>query len=210
MLIGLCAGYLAINWTYLICSNSFLFFVGVTADSIELELLLLMFDGILLVCTFSNLIQNIFNLISPINFLRRTSCCFVHLVEVRQLENRKKNTKTQNKIGFWGTPRFEGIVEFSLFCRFDINSLIIPSKSKNKVDCPIFKSSIIRNSSIIFELTSARNQPLLVWRDSFFILNVLFQLVDCISVLSFNCDRFSSEGFDNSCIFFFKPRKTRN
>ena len=61
---------------------------------------------------------------------------------------------------------------------FDKDLHFSSSKSEDKVKCGFFLDIIIGKSSAIFKLFSGENKSLLVWRDSFFILDLLFDVFD--------------------------------
>ena len=46
------------------------------------------------------------------------------------------------------------------------------SKSKDQMECGLFLDVVIRESSSIFELLSSEDESLLIWGNTFFILNL--------------------------------------
>jgi len=54
---------------------------------------------------------------------------------------------------------------------------------------------VVGQGSTVFELFTSENQSLLVWRDTFFILNLGFHVFDGVGWLDFQGDGFSGESF---------------
>merc|ERR1712142_394382 len=54
---------------------------------------------------------------------------------------------------------------------------------------------VVRKSSPIFQLLSSKNQTLLVWRNSFLILDLGFNIVDGVTGLNLEGDGFTSQCF---------------
>lgn len=54
---------------------------------------------------------------------------------------------------------------------------------------------IVGQSAAVLELFARKNQPLLVWRYSLFILYFLFDILDGVAGLDVQCDRFAGLGF---------------
>ncbi|KAJ0955744.1 hypothetical protein HanPSC8_Chr01g0006401 [Helianthus annuus] len=55
---------------------------------------------------------------------------------------------------------------------------------------------VIRQGSAIFELLSGEDQPLLVWWNTFFVLDFSFDIVNCVRALYFKSDCLSGERFN--------------
>merc|ERR1719210_1697452 len=51
------------------------------------------------------------------------------------------------------------------------------TKSEDKVKGRFFLDIVVRESSSIFKLFSSENESLLLWRDSFFVLNLRFDVL---------------------------------
>merc|ERR1712159_456749 len=83
---------------------------------------------------------------------------------------------------------------FSSQC-FDEN-LHTTSQSKNQMQCGLFLNIVIAQCSSIFQLFSSKNQSLLIWWDSFFVLDFSFDIIDGIRWFDIECDGLSGEGFD--------------
>merc|ERR1712221_39452 len=62
---------------------------------------------------------------------------------------------------------------------------------------------VVRKSSTIFQLLSSKNQTLLIWRDTFLILNLGFDIVDGITRLNLKGDGFTSQCFQRSAYWCF-------
>merc|ERR1719461_157075 len=70
------------------------------------------------------------------------------------------------------------------------------TKSKNKMEGRFLLDVVVREGSAIFELFSGEDQSLLLWRDSFLILNLGFDIGDSVIWLDVKRDRLSREGLD--------------
>jgi len=55
---------------------------------------------------------------------------------------------------------------------------------------------VVREGSAIFKLLSGKNESLLVWRDTFFILDLGFDVLNGVCWLNIEGDGFTSEGLD--------------
>merc|ERR1712073_22856 len=58
------------------------------------------------------------------------------------------------------------------------------SKSENQMESGFFLNVIIRQSSAIFKLLASKDQPLLIWGNSFFVLNFGFHVLNGIRGLN--------------------------
>ena len=63
---------------------------------------------------------------------------------------------------------------------------------------PHLLNIIIRQRAPILQLLSGEDQTLLVRRDSLFVLDLGFDIVDCVGGFDFEGDGFSREGFDEA------------
>merc|ERR1712141_841837 len=79
---------------------------------------------------------------------------------------------------------------------FDENLHGTTTESKDKMECRFFLNIVIRKCSAIFELFSSEDQSLLLWRDSFFVLDLCLDICDRVIWLDVKGDCLSSEGFD--------------
>ena len=59
-----------------------------------------------------------------------------------------------------------------------------------------FLDVVISKSSSIFELFSCENESLLIWRDSFFVLDFGFNILNRIRRFNIECDGFTSKSLD--------------
>ena len=57
---------------------------------------------------------------------------------------------------------------------------------------------IVRESSAIFKLLSSEDKTLLVWRNTFFVLDLSLDVFNSICRLNFKGDCFTSEGLDEN------------
>lgn len=69
-------------------------------------------------------------------------------------------------------------------------------QSEHQVKRGLSLDVIILKSAAIFELSSRKDESLLIGRNSFFILDQLFHILYGDAQWSFDLDCFSSEGFD--------------
>ena len=67
------------------------------------------------------------------------------------------------------------------------------SKSKNQMKSGFLLDVVVRKSAAVFELLSSKDQSLLVWRNSLFILNFCFNILDSVWRLNFQSDRLPYE-----------------
>jgi len=65
------------------------------------------------------------------------------------------------------------------------------SKSQDEMKCRFFLNVIVRKSSSIFQLFSSENKSLLIWWNSFFILNFSFDSINGITWFNIKSDGFS-------------------
>jgi len=72
------------------------------------------------------------------------------------------------------------------------------TKSKNKMESRFLLDVVVREGSAIFELFSGEDQSLLLWRDSFFVLNLGLDVCDRVIRLDVQSNRLSREGLDEN------------
>ena len=70
------------------------------------------------------------------------------------------------------------------------------SESENQVKSGLLLDVVVWKSSSIFKLLSGEDKSLLVWWNSFFVLNLGFNIFNCISWLNIKSDGFSSKSLD--------------
>ena len=59
-----------------------------------------------------------------------------------------------------------------------------------------FLDVVVSKSSSVIELFSSENKSLLIWRDSFFVLDLLFDVFNRVRWFNFKSDCFTSQGLD--------------
>jgi hypothetical protein len=101
----------------------------------------------------------------------------------------------------FGLHVFDGVCWFDIkgdgFSSEGLNEdLHTSSESENQVKSGLLLDIVVRKSSSIFKLLSSEDKSLLVWWNSFFILNFGFDIFNGISWLNIKGDGFTSEGFD--------------
>jgi len=70
------------------------------------------------------------------------------------------------------------------------------SKSEDQVKSGLFLNIIVGKSSSIFKLLSSKDKSLLIWWNSFLILDLGFDILNGVSWLNIKGNGFTSEGFD--------------
>merc|ERR1711892_1600231 len=69
-------------------------------------------------------------------------------------------------------------------------------KPENKMESAFLLYVVVRESSSIFKLFSCKDQPLLVWGDSFLVLDLSFDIVDCVRGLNLEGDGLPSQSLN--------------
>ena len=77
------------------------------------------------------------------------------------------------------------------------------SESKNQVEGRFLLNIIVGESSAIFKLLSSKDKTLLVWRNTFFILDLSLDVFNSVCWLDLKGDCFTSESFDENLHFSF-------
>merc|ERR1712177_104377 len=70
------------------------------------------------------------------------------------------------------------------------------SQSKNQMQSTFLLDIIVRKSSSIFQLLSSKDQPLLVWGNSFLVLDLSLDILDGVRWFNLKGDGLTSEGLD--------------
>ena len=70
------------------------------------------------------------------------------------------------------------------------------SQSQNQMKSWFFLDVVIWQGSAIFKLLSSEDQSLLIWWDSFFVLDFGLDILDSVRCLNLESDGFASEGLD--------------
>merc|ERR1711964_110640 len=73
---------------------------------------------------------------------------------------------------------------------------VTSSKSENQVKGRFFLDVVVRKSSAILKLLSSEDKSLLIWWDSFLVLDLGFDILNGVSWLNIEGDGFTSESFD--------------
>merc|ERR1712121_94425 len=84
----------------------------------------------------------------------------------------------------------------SLSCKSLDKDLHTSSQSQDKMKGRLFLDVVVRQSPPILKLLSGKDQPLLVWGNSFLILDLGFDIFDGIRGLNFKSDGLSSKRLD--------------
>ena len=72
--------------------------------------------------------------------------------------------------------------------------MVSTSESQHKMEGWLFLNVVIRKSSSVLKLLSSEDKSLLVWRDSFLILDLGFNILNGVSWFNIKGDGFTSEG----------------
>ena len=64
------------------------------------------------------------------------------------------------------------------------------------MECGFFLDVIISKSSSVFELFSSENKSLLIWRDSFFVLDLGFDIFNGVRLFNIKSDGFTSQSLN--------------
>jgi hypothetical protein len=84
----------------------------------------------------------------------------------------------------------------SLSCEGFDKDLHATSESEDQVKSRLLLDVVVRESSTVFKLLSGEDKSLLIWRNSFLILDFGFHIFNGVSWFDIQCDCFTSEGFD--------------
>lgn len=68
------------------------------------------------------------------------------------------------------------------------------SESEHQVEGGLFLDVVVRKCSVVFKLLSSKDKSLLIWGDSFFILNLSLDVINCVSRLNIKSDGFTGKG----------------
>ena len=72
------------------------------------------------------------------------------------------------------------------------------SQAKNKVKSRLFLYVVVAKSATIFQLLSGEDEPLLVGRDAFFVLDLRLNIFNGVARLDFKSDGLSGQGLDEN------------
>ena len=64
------------------------------------------------------------------------------------------------------------------------------------MECRLFLDVVVRESSAVFELFTSEDESLLIWWDTFFVLDLSLDVLNCVSWFNIEGDSFTSEGLD--------------
>ena len=70
------------------------------------------------------------------------------------------------------------------------------SKTEDQVECWLFLDVVVRESAAVFELLSSEDETLLIWGDTFLVLDLCLNILNGVWWLNIKSDGFTSEGFD--------------
>ena len=84
------------------------------------------------------------------------------------------------------------------------------TKSEHKMKRGFLLNVIIRKGASIFKLLSSKNQTLLIWGDSLFVLNFGFDIFNGVRAFHLKSDGFSREGLDKDLHFGLEKIRVLN
>jgi len=98
-----------------------------------------------------------------------------------------------------GLDVFDGVTGLNLQgdglpCQRFHENLHTATKSEDQVKGGFFLDVVITQGTSVLELLSSKDQPLLVWWNSFLVLDFRLHVLDSITGLNFQCDSFASQG----------------
>ena len=70
------------------------------------------------------------------------------------------------------------------------------AQAEHKVKGGLLLDVVVAQSATIFKLLACKDESLLVWRNSLLVLDLGFDILDCVTCLDFQGDRFTGECFD--------------
>ena len=70
------------------------------------------------------------------------------------------------------------------------------SKSKDQVESGLFLDVVVRKGSSILKLLTSEDKSLLVWWNTFLVLDLSFHVFDGVSWLNIKSDSFTCQGLD--------------
>jgi len=75
------------------------------------------------------------------------------------------------------------------------------AKSQNQMQRRLFLDIVVGQRATVFQLLSGENQSLLIWRNSFLVLDLRLDIFDGIARLDLERDRFPSQSFHENLHF---------
>src|SRR6218665_1698190 len=72
------------------------------------------------------------------------------------------------------------------------------TKTKDQMECRFLLDIVVGKSAAVFQLFTSENQSLLIWGDSFLVLDLGLDIFDGIRGLDFQGDGFASESLDEN------------
>merc|ERR1719489_574946 len=75
------------------------------------------------------------------------------------------------------------------------HTLLPTTKSQHQMKSGFFLDVVVRQGPAIFQLLSSEDQTLLIWGDTFFVLDFSFDIFNGVRSFNFQCDGFASQCF---------------
>ena len=91
-------------------------------------------------------------------------------------------------------------ISFSQQCPVSSTDLVPSAKTKYQVKRGLLLDVVVRQGAAVLELLSSENQTLLVWWNTFLILNLGLNIVNRVTWLDVQSDGLSSQGFNENLI----------
>ena len=70
------------------------------------------------------------------------------------------------------------------------------TEAKDEVESGLLLNVVVLEGAAIFKLLTCEDQTLLIWRNTFLVLDLLLHRLNGVSVLNFKCDSLASECFN--------------
>merc|ERR1711967_221875 len=77
------------------------------------------------------------------------------------------------------------------------------TETQDKMESGLFLNVIVLESSSVLELLAGKNKTLLVWGNTFLVLNFSLDVFDSVTLLDIERDRLSGQGLDENLHFIY-------
>merc|ERR1719222_1502782 len=84
----------------------------------------------------------------------------------------------------------------NIFSQQAINHLVASSQSQYKMEGRLLLDVVVRQGSTILQLFTSKDQSLLIWRNTFLILDLSLNILDTVTGLNLQGDGFTSQGLN--------------
>merc|ERR1719222_304393 len=84
----------------------------------------------------------------------------------------------------------------NIFSQQALNRLVATSQSQNKMEGRLLLDIVVRQGSTILQLFTSKDQSLLIWGNTFLILDLSLNILNAIAGLNLQGDGLTSQGLD--------------